>query len=749
MRAILRLRLRCSRAVALASAAACFGTDGALANEPSERVGVLEIVTIVADPERLPGAVATLDQEDLERFALTDPHQLLSEVPGINFRSEEGYGLRPNIGIRGTPNERSGKITVMEDGVLIAPAPYSAPSAYYFPSMGRIRRVEVVKGPSAITEGPYTVGGALNLISTPVADEAGHRASLRQELGADGLSRTNLVYGFGAENGFGFMAELHSHSADGFDDIQRQADRDTGFDVNDAVVKLRWRQELDSGAERRFDLKLSATDQDSEQTYVGLAEDDFLLAPHSRYGLTALDRFDAKHRSVSARYSMLLARIDWSVALFSNRFERDWFKVHDLDVAAFDTAAYARSSLNSVFAAANDGDARALAALRGTPGDGDATARLKHNARKYASDGAQLRLGWAHGPHELRVGLRVVEDEEDRLQYYEFSDQVDGELSALRNATEPSGGDNRLTASRGGALFVEESVAFGDWSARFGLRRESYRTIERRYVGGFARSALADGFPSAKADQSVTLLGAGVHWRFSDALDLFAGLHQGFTPTSGDAEPERADNLELGLRYGEGDGLRIDATLFHSDYRNIVGECRNANQGAFSDCEPGAAFDGGEATIRGLELRAERRLEPVAGLGVPLSLTYSHVDSRFDSTFNHDDYWGDVQAGDPIPYLPKRQLSLRAGVAWRNWRADLGRNSHSDSCSIAACTEFSRIDSWHRYDLSVAWESAAFGLQAYLAVHNLTDETNLVGRNPSGARAQQPRTALLGLRYQI
>ena len=47
-------------------------------------------------------------------------NNLLGQVPGVNVYQEDGFGLRPNISLRGTSPERSSKITIMEDGVLMA-----------------------------------------------------------------------------------------------------------------------------------------------------------------------------------------------------------------------------------------------------------------------------------------------------------------------------------------------------------------------------------------------------------------------------------------------------------------------------------------------------------------------------------------------------------------------------------------------------------------------------------------------------
>ena len=125
----------------------------------------IESVTIIGskdDVKDLAGSGAVISNEDLEKAMDTDIAKILSAVPGMYMRTEEGYGLRPNISIRGTAIERSGKVTIMEDGVLVAPSPYTSSAAYYFPTTGRIHSVEVLKGPAAVSQGPQTIGGAIN-----------------------------------------------------------------------------------------------------------------------------------------------------------------------------------------------------------------------------------------------------------------------------------------------------------------------------------------------------------------------------------------------------------------------------------------------------------------------------------------------------------------------------------------------------------------------------------------------------------
>src|SRR5207253_11507925 len=117
---------------------------------------------------RTAGSAHVITEKRLEVFRYDDPTAILAQVPGIYSRGEDGMGLRPNIGLRGVNPDRSKKVTLLEDGILFGPAPYSAPAAYFFPLMTRMQSVRILKGPAAIQHGPQTVGGSLELITRDI-----------------------------------------------------------------------------------------------------------------------------------------------------------------------------------------------------------------------------------------------------------------------------------------------------------------------------------------------------------------------------------------------------------------------------------------------------------------------------------------------------------------------------------------------------------------------------------------------------
>ena len=163
----------------------------------------------------------------------------------------------------------------MRDGVLITPAPYSAPAAYYIPNVSRISSVEVLKGPSATAYGSHTVGGAVNLASlaVPMNDSEG---LLDFSMGSDGFYKAQALYG--ARSGdYSYLLDVLTYGADGFKNID-MVDQDTGFVRNDVGLKLSYFAP-ESPFDHKVTLLLEAGDEDADETYLGLTDDDFRSMP--------------------------------------------------------------------------------------------------------------------------------------------------------------------------------------------------------------------------------------------------------------------------------------------------------------------------------------------------------------------------------------------------------------------------------------------------------------------------------------
>ena len=704
-------------------------------------IETIEIIGSVDEAKQVAGSASVITEEDLETYEYTDIHKILSNVPGVNFRPEEGYGLRPNISIRGTYADRSGKITLMEDGVLIAPGPYSSSSAYYFPTAGRIAGVEVLKGPAAISQGPYTIGGAVNLLSTPIAEESG--GLINQELGEDGTSRTHLHYSLVGNNA-AMLIESHTWQTDGFDSIKGSS-ADTGFDKDDLVIKLRLNTDADADVYQELNIKYQDSDEDSDQTYVGLADADFRRDAHQRYGLSAYDNMDNSHETTSFNYLADFGDLEFSATMYDNDFARNWFKVDKID----NGKVYGHGNgINNIIAAANAGEATASAILNGTNAEA-VEIKLKNNNRAYTNEGTDLKVQYKTENQTLTMGYRDTEDSEDRFQVYAYTPWLNGQLGALTVGSNPGySSNNRLTTAEAQAFYINEELTMGALTVNLGYRSEDWTIVQERYVDS-ARSAIntEKGYPKTLSDNDNSLMGFGATYDMNDTTQLFFGFHEGFTPTGGGADPEQADNLEMGVRYSN-DSTYMEAVYFDTDYQNMFGEC-TASGGATGSCEIGDTFNAGEASISGLELVVKTEMTSSSGIKYPLSAIYTSTDAEFDNTFDSD-FWGSVTAGMEIPDLPDSQLALQAGFETENGLSGSATfYSYGSTCSVASCAAGTEIDSYNVIDASLT-KAVNEAMDVYMVVSNVTDETDVIARAPkNGARAQMPRSILVGIRYRL
>lgn len=716
-----------------------------------EQDASIQEVTIIGSQEqaqRIAGSAHYIGAEKLQQFAYSDIQRIAREVPGVAIQIEDGYGLRPNIGIRGVATERSGRITLLEDNVLIAPAPYSAPSAYYFPTVGRLSAIEVVKGPAAITQGPYTIGGALNMVSTPIPTQMS--GNVVTEAGEDSTYRVHATYGGRTDSGFGFLLETHQWQSDGFQSIDRGSN-DTGLDVEDYTLKLSYAP-IDSA--HAVELKLQSTDQNSNQSYLGLTDGDFSNSAFRRYGISELDNIETEHEQQILRYSYAFSdSLDVSLTAYNNEHQRSWFKTEGIDFDGSATAEdFSRTSWFNVIQAINSGTslsgyspAQLQSILDGTSDTAPGSIQLRANDREYFSRGVQLGLNWngmlGNTLHDLEFGIRFHEDEEDRLQRNSSYSQINGALvlddfGILGNA------GNRVQEAEAVSIHIHDNIQIGDWTLSPGLRYEDIEQKRTRYSDGALRSFR----DSRSNDTQVFLPGLGILYQVSDSLSLLGGVHKGFTAPSNspNVDEETAINYELGFRYNSG-SLSTELVGFLSDYDNILGQC-TASSG--SDCVIGDAFNGDAATVAGLELLVSADLASGNDYRIPVSLSYTHIDGEFDTDIADTAFFGAVSAGDPLPYLPENQFLASVGFEKDNWATYLTGNYVDEVCVRASCDAFEKTDDTFTVDISANYQFSS-ALTFYGRIENLTSEEDILGRQPYGARPNKDRTVTAGLRFNF
>ncbi|MBO6830110.1 MAG: TonB-dependent receptor plug domain-containing protein, partial [Muricauda sp.] len=269
------------------------------------------------------GSSYYLSPEEIKKFNYTDINRTLRSVPGVNIYEEDGFGLRPNISLRGTSPERSSKITLMEDGVLIAPAPYSAPSAYYFPTIARMQAVEILKGSSQVQYGPYTTGGAVNMISTEVPGDFG--IFLNSSYGSFQSGRIHAQLGDTQKN-FGYAVEYLNYNSNGFKNLENGDN--TGFDKNDLVAKFKINTNPEAPLGQEFEVKFQYSDETSNETYLGLTQDDFDADPFRRYAGSQNDQMNTEHFQVMGTHALKFSdQFRITTIGYYNDFSRNWYKV--------------------------------------------------------------------------------------------------------------------------------------------------------------------------------------------------------------------------------------------------------------------------------------------------------------------------------------------------------------------------------------------------------------------------------------
>ena len=749
---------------ALALALAASATS-ALAGEPSpvpapnptaEDPAILSPIVVVgsrAAARAVGGSATYLDEEALQTFSYSDVNRVLRQAPGVVLQEEDGFGLRPNIGIRGSGTDRSARVALMEDGVLIAPAPYAAPAAYYFPRLARMTGVEVTKGPGAIKYGPLTTGGAINLTSTPIGDGEEGLAGRASLLGGDfGSVRAHGVMGgwipAGSDWQVGGQIELlHEHS-DGFKRLDTGGP--TGFDIDDAVFRLGLRTAPGAGMAQALTLKYQTLTERSDETYVGLTLADFAADPYRRYAGSQVDVMDVEHDTLQLTHSLdITPTVNLTTTAYRHDTTRAWYKLNDVRNGAGTGWVGISTVLDNPAA-----HPVSLGILRGDPGvvSGAQGLRVRNNNRAYQSEGVQsvltTRFDTGGVSHELELSARYHQDSEDRFQRDDVYRMNNGVMELTTRGVDGAQ-TNRVGEAEAWAFFARDTLRAGRLTLTPGLR---YESIDLRRID-YPTSPPGRDAPTRVIDTGfdVWIPGVGATYQLTDSVLLVAGAHRGFAnPGPGsDADPETSWNYEAGLRY---DGpVSLEAIAYLNDYDNLLGTCTASTGGG---CVIGDQFSGGAVEVRGLEVTASWDAGEALGrgFGLPLSLVYTLSDGEFLTSFSSDyEPWGAVSSGDELPYLPRHQLTLNAGLDFDRWSLNASVNRVSGTRATAGSGPIAaddRVDGRTLVDLAATVELTAQA-SLFASVQNVTEEVYNVGFSPAGARPGAPRLAMAGVRLRF
>lgn len=670
---------------------------------------VMPRVDVIGTSEKLghiPGSGEILDRETLEASRVFTTNEALRKAAGVQVRDEEGFGLRPNIGIRGLNPSRSTKVTLLEDGIPLAYAPYGDNATYYHPPIDRFERIEVLKGAGQNIFGPQTIGGVINYITpTPPREFSGYATA----------AAGNRDY---------FNSKLRLGGNHMLLDITRKQGDGARDNVDSQLNDLNFKGVLDLGVRQALTLRASRYTEDSTVTYSGLTDAEFANFG-ARYNPFKNDEFDGHRSGLSATHEIQLSS---DAALTTNfywsYFSRDWWRQ------------------SSTTTDTQCGTAFRDARLAGTAVNPDSCNSAQGRLRDYDVRGIEPRLKLAHSVFgarsELDAGLKAHFEEQKRKQ---------------KNGTSPTARDGTLVEdsvreTQAYSAFAQNRLLLDRWTVTPGLRYEHIENTRTDNLTGAKGSAtLGKWIPSV-----------GATYNPSKTTTVFAGVHKGFAPprtedligstgTSTDVGAEESTNWEIGVRAEPSKDTNFQVTLFRNDFSRQIA--------AGSIAGGSTPLAEGETLYQGVELSGRWGLADnwfVQG-------AYTYLPTAEQVTPFKQVPNGAIVSGSAadrrLPYVPKQQLAATLGYHIGAFNAQLEAVHVGEQFSDFANTEdapvggngqFGKIAEYTIWNAAINYELDKKGTALFATVKNLADKTYIVDRT-RGILPGSPRLVQAGLKY--
>ncbi len=670
---------------------------------------------VVGRRERLPvigGSADAFGEVALEQSRVFTANEALRRVPGITVRDEEGFGLRPNIGLRGLNPTRTTKVTLLEDGMPLAYAPYGDNASYYHPPIDRFTGIEVLKGAHALHFGPQTIGGVINYLTPDAPREFG--GFLQAAAGNRGYLNTHVRLGGGGA----LLDYMHKQGDGARDNLSHRID-DLNFKFTVAFA-----------GRHTLTLRANHYTEDSTVTYSGLTQAEFAnLGP--RYNPFKNDGFAIRRTGVSATHRLKASRdVEFITNLYYSSFNRDWWRQSS-------NSQDGQHGAGSVVHVIDGVSATFLQhRLAGRRVDPDTQfANIQGRLRAYETFGVEPRVTVRTGAGELQAGLKLHSETQDRLQ-------INGSSPTARTGTVA---ENNYRDTLAWSAFAAHRFDLGAFTLTPVARYESMEVERLNRQTNVAGSTALDRF----------LPGLGATWQAAPLTTVFASIHRGFAPprvedliggagTVTDVDAEKSLNTELGVRAEPFEGINVQAALFRHDFDNLV---------AVGSIAGGSTpLSQGEALFEGFELGVQARL-PAGFRG---RLAYTNVftaeqTTPFVNVATLAPVTGSV-AGNRQPYAPRTTVTAALGFAHDRFDGEIEAQHVGEQFTDFANTVAPSADGQRGLIAAhTVWNAtvnfrASGRLTIFATVKNLGDKTYITDRT-RGIQVGQPRLIQAGARY--
>lgn len=527
---------------------------------------------LAGTPESLtdiPGSIERLDPQTLENSRVYNFSEALRKISGVNVRDEEGFGLRPNIGIRGTNPTRSTKVLLLEDGLPLSYAPYGDNSSYYHPPVERYESIEVLKGSGQIAYGPQTIAGVINYLTpNPPA-----RPTFNFKLEGGNRSFFNGAAGFGGTFGkFATILNFNRKQGDG-------SRENTNFKLYDFSNKSVYQ----INSSNVLTAKFTVFREDSNLTYTGATGAEFAANP--RGNIFKNDFFYGRRYGFSLQHAAVFtSKINLTTNFYSNYFSRDWWR-QTSNSSERPLRLRRANTLDPI----SDNDCLSLADLNTTCGN-------RGNLRDYSTLGIEPRLNvnfdFGNIRNELNIGFRIHREDQDRVGKY-------GDLPNSRDGVFNERNERKALAYSG---FVQHRIIWNDFAFTPGIRLEKIEYERSNFL-------TASGTPAiGRTSLTQIVPGVGVAYSGLKNTTIFAGIHRGFSPPRVEdvvniagavveLDSELSWNYEAGVRSRPFRGVELSGAIFRNDYENQIVAASIASGTAFTN--------GGKTSQQGLEFTGQ------------------------------------------------------------------------------------------------------------------------------------------------